>query len=181
MSCLIPPAEQPQYIATRESGVQYSAICTYIVSPEVIRRLSVRGWKSRLYVEVMAKTSVLCLCISTMTRRPLTRKRLNSRRDGDKTRQSRCKAVRSRVLAGVGGVFFKTTWEKRGTSASFPSSFNFSRVLSPCLPSFPDWNKPGRAAVTPRSELQQSRGVAFRNKSLEACSHREPPDQRKWL
>lgn len=112
-----------------------------------MRRLSARGWKSRLYVEVMAKTSVLCLCISTMTRRPLTRKRLNSQRDGDKTRQSRCKAVRRRVLGGWGGRLLQNDMRVGRPPRFLPllislaARLAFSRLPFPSFPSPTEINR----------------------------------------
>lgn len=49
-SCLI-NLEQVANVGVADSWLTYSD------SPEVINRLSARGWKSRLYVEVMVKTT----------------------------------------------------------------------------------------------------------------------------
>lgn len=129
---------------------------TYIVSLEVINRLSVRGRKSRLYAEVMLQKKKKNNTHSVST----------TKSDVHSTPVRRREDEAEQVLGG--GVFFKTAEREGGryiesarapVSALFlPSCFSLSLSLSPS-----EINS-GEPPSTLHTELQQSRGVASSTK-----------------
>lgn len=153
LSCLIPPRG-------RRSRRPRCLRFTHIVSPGVIRRLSARGWKSRLYVEVMAKTASARVSNNDAT----SAHSQEAQTPGDKTRQSRC-----RESGGGEGGASSSKQHVRGEGYppySFLFNFSRSRSLSLCLslclsPTEINWGEP-LSHCTP--ELQQSRGVASSTK-----------------
>lgn len=107
LSCLIPPR-----------GWRSCSRClrfTHIVSTGVIKRLSARGWKSRLYVEVMAKTASVRVSNNDAT----SAHSQEAQTPGETAIRRGRAGAGSQEEGREGGVFFKTACEGRGIPALF--------------------------------------------------------------
>lgn len=126
---------------------------TYIVSLEVINRLSVRGRKSRLYAEVIKTAQNTVYVTMRSDDCSLTRDTTPARR-----------ARRRRKTGAERGRLLQNCMREEPVSAL---------LLPPSVSVVPDWNK-FRQPLSLHTELVQSRGVASSTKSLNhaACGCR---------